>query len=80
MINDNQKFITYDIKKHFINIFIQKIINISDNFRQLKANNQISKNQVSQMMKIVLSKNFIVFLITCTLYQNLHQWTHLCQA
>jgi len=79
MIND-KKFITYDIEKHFINILIQKTISISDNFRQLRAINPISKNQVSQMMKIVLSKNFIVFLITCTIHRNVQQLAQLCQA
>jgi hypothetical protein len=33
MINGNQKFITYDIEEQFVNILIQKIKNISDNFR-----------------------------------------------
>lgn len=70
MIKVNKKIITYDIEEHFVNILIRKIINISDNFLQLRGINQTSKNQVSQMIKIVLSKNLITFQITCIRHQN----------
>jgi hypothetical protein len=61
MFNGNQKFIIYDIEEHFINILIQKIINIGYNFRQLGDINLISKHQFSHIMKIALSQNFIFF-------------------
>jgi hypothetical protein len=70
MIKNNQKCIRYGIEEHFVNILIQKVINISENFRQLKYINQISKKHVSQMMKIVPSKNVIVFQITYIRHQN----------
>ena len=47
MFKGNKKIITYDIEEHFVNILIQKIINISENFRQLKVINQISKKKTS---------------------------------
>jgi hypothetical protein len=63
MIKSNQKFVRYDTEEHFVNILIQKVINISEKIRQLIHINQISKKHISQMMKIVPSKNVIAFQI-----------------
>jgi len=44
-----------------LNIPVQEVINITDNFLQLKATGLISKNQILQWMKTVLSQNYFAF-------------------
>jgi hypothetical protein len=44
-----------------LNISVQDVINITDNFLQLRAIGLISKNQILQWMKTVLSQNYCAF-------------------
>ena len=44
-----------------LNISVQEVINITDNFLQLRAIGLISKNQILQWMKTVLSQNYCAF-------------------
>ena len=66
-INGHHKFIIYDTKNLLVNVPIQEILNITDNFLQWRAIDPISKNQILQMMKTVLSQNYFTFSVN--LYQ-----------
>jgi len=44
-----------------LNIPVQEVMNITDNFLQLRTIGLLSKNQILQWMKTVLSQNYFVF-------------------
>jgi hypothetical protein len=44
-----------------LNIPVQEVMNITDNFLQLRTIGLLSKNQILQWMKTVLSQNYFAF-------------------
>jgi hypothetical protein len=59
-MNENHKFITYDIKDLYVNILIQETLTFTK-LMLLKNNDTQTTQQIITLMRIVLSQNYFTF-------------------